>query len=79
MRRVLTATHTLIWLAVVLPLLALLAAQFQIGCEGECSRVRATVGALVLPLAVGWPVVMAVLLGRLWRRWTAAGPPKRRR
>ena len=78
MRRVLTATHTLIWLAVVLSLLALLAAH-QIGCEGECSRVRATVGALVLPLAVGWPVVMAVPLGRLWRRWTAAGPPKRRR
>jgi hypothetical protein len=67
MRRVLTSTPTLIWLAVVLPLLALLAAQFQIGCESGCSLAREIVGALVLPLALGWLAVAAVLLGRLWR------------
>jgi hypothetical protein len=77
MGRVLTSATTLIWLAVVVPLLALLAAQFQIGCESGCSLARDIVGGLVLPLAVGWLVVVAVLLGRLWRRWTASGAPKR--
>jgi hypothetical protein len=78
MRRVLTSTTTLIWLAVVVPLLALLAAQFEIGCESGCSLTREIVGGLVLPLVVGWLVVVAVLLGLLWRRWTASGAPKRR-
>ena len=79
MGRALTSTATLIWLAIVLPLLALLAAQVQIGCDGGCSPARDFVGALVLPIAIAWLLVMAVLVGRLWRRWTVSGPSRRKR
>ena len=79
MARLLISTATLIWLAVVLPLLALLAAQFQIGCESGCSPTREIVGALWLPIAIAWLSVMAVLVGRLWRRWTASGASRPKR
>jgi hypothetical protein len=79
MGRVLTSTAALIWLAVVLPLLALLAAQFQIGCESGCPPPREIVGALVLPLEIAWLVVIAVLVGRLWRRWRVSEASRRKR
>jgi hypothetical protein len=67
MGRVLTSTATLIWLAVVLPLLALLAAQFQIGCESGCSPAREIVGALVLPIAIAWLLCFRLVASKTLR------------
>ena len=65
-------TPTLLVLAVVLPLLALIAAQFQIGCsEGGCPPWRDAVGLLALPLAVAWLATLALLVARGLRRAVA--------
>jgi hypothetical protein len=79
MGRLRTSTATLVWLAVVLPLLAFLAAQFQIGCESGCPPAREFVGASWLPIAIAWLLVIAVLVGRLWRRWTVSGASRPKR
>ena len=43
-----------VYVLVLLPLLTLLAAQFQIGCEGSCPLWREFIGNLTAPLALGW-------------------------
>ena len=69
------STSTLLVLAVVLPLLALIAAQFQIGCsEGGCPPWRDVVGLLALPLAVAWLATLALLIARGLRRGSAGAP-----
>jgi hypothetical protein len=64
----------------VLPLLALIAAQFQIGCsESGCPLWRDAVGLLAVPLAIGWLATLALLAPRGLRRERAGAPRERER
>ena len=63
------STGLLVWLAFILPLVALLAAQFAIACdEGDCSAPELAFSWLVLPLIVAWLAVLVALVIRTVRR-----------
>lgn len=67
----------LVFLVVLLPLLAFLAAQFQIGCSQDgCPAWREVVGALLLPLLLAWLVVLGLVVRNLVRRRDHNRPPR---
>jgi hypothetical protein len=59
-----------VFLVVLLPELALLTSQFQVGCDGPCSGGRAVVASLTLPLVGAWIILVATGVYRLIRART---------
>jgi hypothetical protein len=59
-------TSRLVWLACLLPLLALLSSQFAIYCDeqGDCSPAVRLASWLLWPLVGAWVVVLVVLASR---------------